>query len=136
MCCSKSQNWLIILKSRFWSLPKIRSRLSYISRLVRGITIHHRDEKARKSCEHGPENGKQKFNQTRRGREKGKSARVDCHTSRKKKNNNRDVTLSVLSLGHFISSSFATKEVKPVTYFSSRKKNLEIWKKILKMNGL
>ena len=44
----------------------------------------------------------------------------------KKKNNNRDVTLSVLSLGHFISSSFATKEVKPVTYFSSRKKNLEI----------
>ena len=49
---------------------------------------------------------------------------------------NRDVTLSVLSLGHFISFSFATKEVKGATYFPSRAKDLEIWKKMLKKNGL
>ena len=30
---------------------------------------------------------------------------------------NRDVKLSVLSLGHFVSSSFATKEAKGVNYF-------------------
>ena len=39
---------------------------------------------------------------------------------------NRDVKLSVLSLGHFISFSFATKEVKGATYFPSRAKVLEI----------
>ena len=39
---------------------------------------------------------------------------------------NRDVKLSVLSLGHFISFSFATKEVKGATYFPSRAKDLEI----------
>ena len=39
---------------------------------------------------------------------------------------NRDVTLSVLSPGHFISFSFATKEVKGATYFPSREKDLEI----------
>ena len=39
---------------------------------------------------------------------------------------NRDVTLSVLSLGHFISFSFATKEVKSVNYFPSRANDLEI----------
>ena len=39
---------------------------------------------------------------------------------------NHDVTLSVLSLGHFISFSFATKEVKGATYFPSRAKDLEI----------
>ena len=49
---------------------------------------------------------------------------------------NRDVTLSVLSLGHFISFSFATKEVKGATYFLSRAKDLAIRKKMLKINGL
>ena len=39
---------------------------------------------------------------------------------------NRDVKLSVLSLGHFISFSFATKEVKDVNYFPSRANDLEI----------
>ena len=39
---------------------------------------------------------------------------------------NRDVTLSVLSLGHTISFSFATKELKGATYFPSRAKDLEI----------
>ena len=32
---------------------------------------------------------------------------------------NRDVKLSVLSLGHFVSSRFATKEAKGVNYFPS-----------------
>ena len=38
----------------------------------------------------------------------------------------RDFKLSVLVLGHFISFSFATKEVKGVNYFPSRANNLEI----------
>ena len=37
MCCLELQDWLIILKSRFWSLPEIRSQLSYMPRQVRGI---------------------------------------------------------------------------------------------------
>ena len=37
------------------------------------------DEKTRKSSEHGPENGKPKFNQTKRRSDNGGSARVDCH---------------------------------------------------------
>ena len=72
---------------------------------------------------YGPENGKRKFNQTRRRSDNGRSARVDCHIYRKR---NHDVTLSVLSLGHFISFSFAAKEVKGATYFPSRAKDLEI----------
>ena len=48
-------------------------------------SIFHRDsEKARKSCKHGPENGKRKFNQTKRGSDNGRSARVDCHIYRKR----------------------------------------------------
>ena len=46
------------------------------------------------------------------------------------------VKLSVLSLGHFISFSFAIKEVKGVNYFPSRANNFEIWKKMLEVNGL
>ena len=49
---------------------------------------------------------------------------------------NRDVKLSVLSLGHFISFSFATKDVKGVNYFPSRGNDFENLKKILKINGL
>ena len=48
---------------------------------------------------------------------------------------NRDVKLSVLSLGHFISFSFATKDVKGVNYFPSRGNDFENLKKILKING-
>ena len=48
----------------------------------------------------------------------------------------RDFKLSVLWLGHFISFSFATKEVKGVNCFPSRENDLEIRKKILKINGL
>ena len=95
-----------------------------ISKTGQRNTIYHRDnDKARKSSEHGPENGKRKFNQTRRRSDNGRSARVDCHIYRKR---NHDVTLSVLSLGHFISFSFAAKEVKGATYFPSRAKDLEI----------
>ena len=49
---------------------------------------------------------------------------------------NRDVKLSVLSLGHFISFMFATEEVKDVNYFPSRANDLEILKEILYINGL
>ena len=43
-----------------------------------------RQREARKSSEHGPENGKRKFNQTRRRSDNGRSARVDCHIYRKR----------------------------------------------------
>ena len=39
---------------------------------------------------------------------------------------NHDVKLSLLSLGHFMSFRFATKEVKGVNYFPSRANDLEI----------
>ena len=131
MCCSESQNWLIITVLKFTRNPI--SIVVYIKTGQRN-TIYHRDnEKARKSSEHGPENGKRKFNQTRRRSDNGRSAMVDCHIYRKR---NHDVTPSVLSLGHFISFSFAAKEVKGATYFPSRAKDLEIWKKMLKKNGL
>ena len=42
------------------------------------------NEKTRKSCEHGPENGKPKFNQTKRRSDNGGSARVDCHIYRRR----------------------------------------------------
>ena len=48
----------------------------------------------------------------------------------------RDFKLSVLFLGHFISFSFATKEVKGVNCFPSRENDLEILKNIFKINGL
>ena len=38
----------------------------------------------------------------------------------------RDFKLSVLLLGHFVSISFATKEVKGVNFFPSRANDLEI----------
>ena len=40
--------------------------------------------KTRKSCEHGPENGKPKFNQTKRRSDNGGSAGVDCHIYRRR----------------------------------------------------
>ena len=131
MCCSESQNWLIITVLKFTRNPI--SNVVYLKTGQRN-TIYHRDnDKARKSSEHGPENGKRKFNQTRRRSDNGRSAKVDYHIYRKR---NYDVTFSVLSLGHFISFSFAAKEVKGATYFPSRAKDLEIWKKMLKKNGL
>ena len=49
---------------------------------------------------------------------------------------NRDFKLSVLLLGHINSFRFATKEAKGVNYFSSRANDLEIRKRMLKINGL
>ena len=48
----------------------------------------------------------------------------------------RDFKLFVLLLEHYISFSFATKEAKGVNYFPSRVNDLEIRKKMLKINGL
>ena len=82
MCCSESQNWLIITVLKFTRNPI--SIVVYIKTGQRN-TIYHRDnDKARKSSEHGPENGKRKFNQTRRRSDNGRSARVDCHIYRKR----------------------------------------------------
>ena len=49
---------------------------------------------------------------------------------------NGDVKLSVLSLAHVISFSFSTKEVKGVNYFPSRANDLEVLKKMFKINGM
>ena len=59
------------------------------------------NEKARKCREYGPENGKQKFNQTTR-RSNNRHVFTFQGTYLRF---NRDVTLSVLSLGHFLSFS-------------------------------
>ena len=42
------------------------------------------NEKTRRSCEHGPENGKPKSNQTKRRSDNGGSTRVDCHIYRRR----------------------------------------------------
>ena len=42
------------------------------------------NQKTRKCCEHGPENGKPKFNQTKRRSTDGGSARIDCHIYRRR----------------------------------------------------
>ena len=51
---------------------------------------------------------------------------IVIHTEEEIKTFNRDVKLSVLSLGHFVSFSFATKKLKGVNYFPSRANDLEI----------
>ena len=76
--------------------------LNWTTNSWRGIkTSFARDnEKARNSGEYGPENGKQKFNQTRR-----RSHNTRIYISRYLPYLNRDVKLSVLSIGNFISFS-------------------------------
>ena len=82
--------------------------------------------KARKSCENGPENGKQKFNQTRQeATTEQVPGSIVIYTEEKINTFKRDVKLSVLLLEHFISFSFATKKVKDVNHFPSRANNLE-----------
>ena len=51
---------------------------------------------------------------------------IVTYTEEEKNTFNRNVKLSVLSLGHFISFSFANKEVKGVNYSPSRANDLEI----------
>ena len=82
--------------------------------------------KARKSCEHGPENGKKKFNQTRQETTAEEvPGSIVIYTEEKINTFKRDVKLSVLLLVHFISFSFATKKVKGVNYFPSQANDLE-----------
>ena len=42
------------------------------------------ENEAKQSCEHGPENGKPKFNQTKLRTDNGGSAGVDCHIYRRR----------------------------------------------------
>ena len=132
------QNHKIDLSSRFWSSPEIWSQLSYISRLVRGIQSTIATAKKQEN----PLNTAQKIaseSSTKQDEEATTEevpGSIAIYTEKEINTLNRDVTLSVLSLGHLISFSFATKEVKGATYFPSRAKGLEIWKKILKKNGL
>ena len=53
---------------------------------------------------------------------------IVIHTEEEVTTFNRDVRLSVLSLGNLISFSFATKEVKVVNYFPSRANDLKFEK--------
>ena len=132
------QNHKIDLSSRFWSLLEIRSQMSYISRLVKGIQSTIATTRKREN----PLNTAQKMaseSSTKQDEEATTEevpGSIAIYTEKEINTVNRNVTLSVLSLGHFISFSFATKEVKGATYFPSRAKDLEIWKKMLKKNGL
>ena len=132
------QNHKIDLSSRFWSSPEIRSQLSYISRLVRGIQSTIATAKKQEN----PLNTAQKIaseSSTKQDEEATTEevpGSIAIYTEKEINTVNRDVTLSVLSLGHFISFSFSTKEVKGATYFPSRAKDLEIWKKMLKEKRL
>ena len=132
------QNHKIDLSLRFWSLLEIRSQLPYISRLVRGIQSTIATAKKQEN----PLNTAQKIaseSSTKQDEEATTEevpGSIAIYTEKEINTVNRDVTLSVLSLGHFISFSFATKEVKGATYFLSQAKDLEIWKKMLKLNGL
>ena len=102
--------------------------MSYISRLVRGIqsTI------ATTTKRENPLNTAQKManesltKQDEEATTEEVPGSIAIYTEKEINTVNRDVTLSVLSLGHFISFSFATKEVKGATYFLSRAKDLEI----------
>ena len=60
--------------------------LSWTRSSWRGIKnlFRWRQRESKKPCEHGAENGKQKFNQTRR-RSDNRSTRVDCHIYRRNK---------------------------------------------------
>ena len=53
-------------------------------------TRKQENKKTRKSCEHGPENGKPKFNQTKRRSDNGGRAGVDCHIYRRRNNTFKD----------------------------------------------
>ena len=125
MCCSESQNLLIITVLKFTRNPI--SIAVYIKTDQRN-TIYHRDNEKREN----PLNTAQKMareNSTKQDEEATTEevpGSIAIYTEKEINTVNHDVTLSVLSLGHFISFSFATKEVKGATYFPSRAKDLEI----------
>ena len=135
MCCSESQNWLIITVLKFTRNPI--SIVVYIKTGQRN-TIYHRDnEKARKSSEHGPENSKRKFNQTRRRSDNGRSARVDCHIYRKRNKcrQSRCYTFSAFAWTlHFF--QFCHQRGKRCNLFSFSSKEFGNLKKDVKEKGL
>ena len=135
MCCSESQNWLILTVLKFFRNPI--SIVVYIKTGQRN-TIYHRDnEKARKSSEHGPENSKRKFNQTRRISDNGRSARVDCHIYRKrnKYRQSRCYTFSAFAWTlHFF--QFCHQRGKRCNLFSFSSKEFGNLKKDVKEKGL
>ena len=128
------QNHRIDLSSRFWSSPEIWSQLSYISRLVRGIQSTIATTRKREN----PLNTAQKIakEHSTKQDEEATTEEVPRSIAIYTERRNHDVTLSVLSLRHFISFSFAAKEVKGATYSPSQAKDLGIYKKMLKKNGL
>ena len=102
-----------IFQSELEVLPCFEMNYKFLGRHKKPLSLATR----------GPENSKQKLNLTRRRSDNGRSARVECHPTKEEINTFKPL---VLSLGHFISFSFATKEVKGVTYFPSRANDLEI----------
>ena len=110
-------------KNKKKSVLKVSHRFFPVSKWT---TNSWRGIKARKSCENGPENGKQKFNQTRReATTEQVPGSIVIYTEEKINTFKRDVKLSMLLLEHFISFSFATKKVKGINYFPSRANDLE-----------
>ena len=96
--------------------------MSYISRLVRGIqstiaTTTKRENPLNTAHKMASESSTKQDEEATTEEVPGSIA---IYTEKEINTVNRDVTLSVLSLGHFISFSFATKEVKGATYFLSR----------------
>ena len=65
-------------------------------------------------------------NKTKKRQRKKCQSRLSYIQKKEKNTFSRDAKLSVLSFGHFISFSFATKEVKGVNCFPSRANDLEI----------
>ena len=102
--------------------------MSYISRLVRGIqstiaTTTKLENPLNTSQKVASESSTKQDEEATTEEVPGSNA---IYTEKEINTVNRHVTLSVLSLGHFISFSFATKEVRGATYFPSRAKDLEI----------
>ena len=121
-------------KNKKKSVLKVSHRFFPVSKWT---TNSWRGIKARKSCENGPENGKQKFNQARQEETAEEVPRsIVIYTEEKINIFKRDVKLSVLLLVHFISFSFATKKVKGLNYFPSRANDLKNLNKAVKYRRL
>ena len=132
------QNHKIDLSSRFWSLPEIRSQLSYISRLVRGIQSTIATAKKQEN----PLNTAQKIaseSSTKQDEEATTEevpGSIAIYTEKEINTVNRHVTLSVLSLGHFISFHFCHQRGKRCKLFSFSSKGFGNLKKDVKEKRL
>ena len=134
MCCSESQNWLIITVLKFTRNPI--SNVVYLKTGQRNIIYHRDNDKARKSSEHGPENGKRKFNQTRWRSDNGRSARISCHIYRKinKYRQSPCYTFSAFAFFHFF--QFRHQRGKRCKLFSFSSKGFGNLKKDVKEKRL